>query len=154
MDDQENVREHRCHEKLDPLSHTVAESGGMMDTEPLVIRRGGKKKGGCLQQGKEAGRGFGERRRHTANYIRILSSSLNAEHHSTGARSLPPSSEPSTGLSGSSGIDSLKNPPSNLYIMRGPEFLKCIESVQRLGSRLFKPALPTPNTSLQIHRAG
>ena len=147
MDDQENVRKYCYHEKPDPLSCTAAGSGGTMYTEPCVIRRGGKK-GGCSKEGKEGGRGFGERRRQTANYVQILSSSLNAERHSMGARSLPLPPDSSTGS------DLLEKLSSLLYIMRGPKLLEYIESTQRLKSRLFKPTLPTPDPSLPIHHVG
>ena len=38
--------------------------------------------------------------------------------------------------------------------VRGPEFLKCIDSIKRLGSCLFKSMLPMPKLSPQPHRVG
>ena len=94
-----------------------------------------------------------------AGDIQILSSRLSEGSNSNAAstiaaRSSPPSSGLSTGLSSSSGIDIMEKSSSILCIIRGPKFLKCIEGAQRLGSRLFKPALLVPNPSLLLHRVG
>ena len=93
-----------------------------------------------------------------AGYIRILSSRLNTKRKYTASsiavRSSLSSSDLSARLSSSSGIDRPEKQSSNLYVTCGPEFLECIESAQRLGSRLFKPALLVPNPSLLIHHVG
>ena len=89
---------------------------------------------------------------------RVLSSSLNARRQCAASKivikSSPSLPDPPTALFSSSGVDILETPSSSLCIVRGPELLEYVESVQRLGPRLFKPALPAPNMSLQAHHVG